>query len=136
MAIREATTSVQAPTPGQRPDRRRRRRDLRAGPIPAAALEQWQNTEAALTQLYRYAESRAIDAIDWYLADKRGKRIWSRGLRLVVIRLSPRRPPAPAGRRRPRAQPHRLGLRAARPGRGLRRVRPGSSASPRAGCAP
>jgi hypothetical protein len=67
---------------GQRPDRRRCRRDLRAGPIPAAALEQWRDTEAALTQLYRNAESRAIDAIDWYLADKRGKRIWPRGLRL------------------------------------------------------
>ena len=65
MAIREATTSVQEPTPaGPRPDRRRRRRDLRAGPIPAAALEQWQDTEAALAQLYRYAEARAIDAID------------------------------------------------------------------------
>jgi peptide chain release factor 2 len=38
---------------GQRPDRRRRRRDLCAGPIPAAALEQWRDTEAALTQLYR-----------------------------------------------------------------------------------
>ena len=88
MAIREATTSMQEPTPpGQRPDRRRRRRDLRAGPIPTAALEQWQDTEAALTQLYRYAEGRAIDAIDWYLADKRGKRSWSRGLRLLAILL-------------------------------------------------
>jgi SMODS and SLOG-associating 2TM effector domain 2 len=85
MAIREATTSLQEPA-GQRPDRRRRR-DLRAGPIPTPALEQWHDTEAALTQLYRYAEGRAIDAIDWYLADKRGKRIWSRGLRLVVILL-------------------------------------------------
>jgi hypothetical protein len=88
MAIGEATTSVQEPGPaGQRPERRRRRRDLRAGPIPAAALEQWQDTEAALTLLYRYAEGRAIDAIDWYLQDKRGKRIWSRGLRLLVILL-------------------------------------------------
>src|SRR5215216_7334055 len=88
MAIREATRSVQEPTPtGPRPDRRRRRRDRRAGPIPAAALEQWQDTETALTQLYRYAEARAIDAIDWYLADKRGKRIWSRGLRLLAILL-------------------------------------------------
>jgi SMODS and SLOG-associating 2TM effector domain 2 len=88
MAIREATTSVQEPTPaGPRPERRRRRRDLRAGPIPAAGLEQWQDTETALTQLYRYAEARAIDAIDWYLGDKRSKRIWSRGLRLLVILL-------------------------------------------------
>jgi hypothetical protein len=30
-------------------------------------MEQWQDTEAALAQLYRYAEGRAIDAIDWYL---------------------------------------------------------------------
>src|SRR5215211_903403 len=113
MAIREATTSVQEPTPaGPRPDRRRRRRDLRAGPIPAAALEQWQDTETALTQLYRYAEARAIDAIDWYLADKRSKRIWSRGLRLLVILLvTAGGLQPPARRRRPRAPPHRLGLR-------------------------
>jgi hypothetical protein len=50
-------------------------------------MDQWHDTEAALTQLYRYAEGRAIEATDWYLADKRGKRIWSRGLRLVVILL-------------------------------------------------
>jgi SMODS and SLOG-associating 2TM effector domain 2 len=88
MAIREATTSVAEPAPRQpRLDRRRRRQDLRPEPFPTAAMDQWQDTEAALTQLYRYAEGRAIDAIDWYLADKRGKRIWSRGLRLVAILL-------------------------------------------------
>jgi hypothetical protein len=89
MAIREATTSVEEPAPaGQRPARRwRRRRDLRPGPFPTAAMEQWQDTEAALTQLYRYAEGRAIAAADWYLQDKRGKRSWSRGLRLLVILL-------------------------------------------------
>jgi hypothetical protein len=88
MAIREATTSVEEPSAGPRPPRRwRRRRDLRTGPFPTATMEQWQDTEAALTQLYRYAEGRAIDAADWYLDDKRGKRIWSRGLRLLVILL-------------------------------------------------
>ena len=88
MAIREATTRVEEPAKGKpRPDRRRRRQDLRPGPFPTAGLEQWQDTEAALTQLYRYAEGRAIDAIDWYLADKRGKRSWSRGLRLLAILL-------------------------------------------------
>jgi hypothetical protein len=88
MAIRETTTRVEEPPPaGQRPARRWRRRDLRAGPFPTAAMEQWQDTEAALTQLYRYAEGRALDAADWYLQDKRGKRIWSRGLRLLVILL-------------------------------------------------
>jgi SMODS and SLOG-associating 2TM effector domain 2 len=88
MAIREATTSVEDPMPAEpRPDRRRRRQDLRAGPFPTAAMDQWHDTEAALTQLYRYAEGRAIEAADWYLADKRGKRSWSRGLRLVAILL-------------------------------------------------
>jgi hypothetical protein len=89
MAIREATTSGEGPTTAQSAGGRswRRRRDLRAGPFPAAAMEQWQDTEAALTQLYRYAEGRAIDAADWYLQDKRGKRIWTRGLRLLVILL-------------------------------------------------
>src|SRR5215211_2706551 len=88
MAIREATTRIEEPAKGKpRPDRRRRRPDLRPGPFPTAGLEQWQDTEAALTQLYRYAEGRAIEAIDWYLADKRGKRSWSRGLRLLAIVL-------------------------------------------------
>jgi hypothetical protein len=87
MAIREATTRVEEPAAKPRPDRRRRRRDLRAGPFPTAGLDQWQDTEAALTQLYRYAEGRAIDAVDWYLADKRGRRSWSRGLRLLAILL-------------------------------------------------
>jgi hypothetical protein len=91
MAIREATTSVEEPAAaGGRSGRRwwrRRRRDLRPTPIPMAAMEQWQDTETALTQLYRYAEGRAIEAADWYLQDKRGKRSWSRGLRLVAILL-------------------------------------------------
>jgi hypothetical protein len=68
-----------AARPAPPPPRPARRAD------PAAGLEQWQDTEAALTRLYRYAEARAIDAIDCYLADKRGKRIWSRRLLLVVI---------------------------------------------------
>ena len=88
MAIREATTSVEDQRPeGSRPDRRRRRHDLRPGPFPTVAMDQWNDTEAALTQLYRYAEGRAIEAVDWYLADKRGKRGWSRGLRLLAILL-------------------------------------------------
>jgi hypothetical protein len=65
----------------------RRRRDLRAVPFPDQALQQWQDPEAALHLLYRHAEARAIDAVDWYLEDKRGKRAWSRALRVVVILL-------------------------------------------------
>ena len=65
----------------------RRRRDLRAVPFPEQALQQWQDPEAALALLYRHAEARAIDAVDWYLEDKRGKRAWSRGLRVVAILL-------------------------------------------------
>jgi SMODS and SLOG-associating 2TM effector domain 2 len=88
MAIREATTSVEDPMPAElRPDRLRRRRDLRPGPFPTVAMEQWHDTESALAKLYRYAEGRAIEATDWYLQDKRGKRIWSRGLRLLAILL-------------------------------------------------
>jgi SMODS and SLOG-associating 2TM effector domain 2 len=65
----------------------RRRRDLRAVPFPDQALQQWHDPEVALTLLYRHAEARAIDAVDWYLEDKRGKRAWSRGLRVVAILL-------------------------------------------------
>jgi SMODS and SLOG-associating 2TM effector domain 2 len=136
MAIREATTSATEPAAGPRPDRCRRRRDLRAGPLPIAAMEQWQDAEAALTQLYRYAEGRAIDAVDWYLADKRGKRVWSRGLRLLAIAL------VTAGALQPL-------LDAAAPGPSRTAwamccwpwappasASTASSASPRAGCAP
>ena len=124
MAIREATTSVEEPRPsGPRPDRRRRRRDLRAGPFPTAAMDQWHDTEAAP---------------DPALPPRRGQ--GHRSHRLVppgqagqahlVPRAAPARhppghrgrPPAPARRRRPRPQPHRPGLRAARPGRRLHRV--------------
>jgi SMODS and SLOG-associating 2TM effector domain 2 len=66
---------------------RRRRRDLRAVPFPEQALQQWQDPEVALALLYRHAEGRAIDAVDWYLEDKRGKRAWSRGLRVLAILL-------------------------------------------------
>jgi hypothetical protein len=83
----------------------RRRRDLRAVPFPEQALQQWQEPEAALALLYRHAEGRAIDAVDWYLEDKRGKRAWSRGLRVVAILL------VVAGALQPV-------LEAARPGRG------------------
>ena len=64
-----------------------RRRDLRAVPFPDQALQQWQDPEVALARLYRHAEERAIDAVDWYLEDKRGKRAWSRALRVVAILL-------------------------------------------------
>lgn len=57
------------------------------GAIPDQALHQWQDPEVALALLYRHAEARAIDAVDWYLEDKRGKRAWSRGLRVVAILL-------------------------------------------------
>src|SRR5215207_9537945 len=50
-------------------------------------MEQWHDTESALAKLYRYAEGRAIEATDWYLQDKRGKRICPRGLRLLAILL-------------------------------------------------
>jgi hypothetical protein len=83
----------------------RRRRDLRAVPFPEQALHQWQEPETALALLYRYAEGRAIDAVDWYLEDKRGKRAWSRALRVAAILL------VVAGGLQPV-------LEAARPGRG------------------
>ena len=136
MAIREATTSVEDPMPAEpRPDRRRRRRrDLRAGPFPTVAMEQWHDTESALAKLYRYAEGRAIEATDWYLQDKRGKRIWSRGLRLLVILLvtaggsSPCSTPPPPG---PAAPP---GATCCSPWPPPASASTASSACPRAGC--
>jgi hypothetical protein len=80
-------SAARQPTAGREWWPWRRRRDLRAVPFPDQALQQWQDPEVALTLLYRHAEARAIDAVDWYLEDKRGKRAWSRGLRVVAILL-------------------------------------------------
>jgi hypothetical protein len=79
--------AAQLPATGRRWWPLRRRRDLRAVPFPEQALQQWQDPEVALALLYRHAEGRAIDAVDWYLEDKRGKRTWSRRLRVVAILL-------------------------------------------------
>jgi hypothetical protein len=79
--------AAQLPAAGRRWWPLRRRRDLRAVPFPEQALQQWQDPEVALALLYRHAEGRAIDAVDWYLEDKRSKRTWSRGLRAVAILL-------------------------------------------------
>ena len=137
MAIREATTSVEDPMPAEpRPDRRRRRRDPRAGPFPTVAMEQWHDTESALAKLYRYAEGRAIEATDWYLQDKRGKRIWSRGLRLLAILLvtaGALQPLLDAAAPGPAAPP---GATYCWPWPPPASASTASSASPRAGCAP
>jgi hypothetical protein len=62
--------------------------DLRAGAFPAGALEDWGDPDATLAALYRYVEDRATDAADWYLRDKRGKKRWSRALRVLAIVLA------------------------------------------------
>ena len=69
MAIREATTSVEDPMPAEpRLDRRRRRRDLRAGPFPTVAMEQWHDTESALAKLYlSWDKVRDRGALDGYV---------------------------------------------------------------------
>ena len=63
-------------------------RDLRAGAFPAGALDDWKDAEATLAALYRYVEDRATAAADWYLRHKRGKKRWSRGLRVLAIVLA------------------------------------------------
>lgn len=65
-----------------------RRDDLRAQRFPLAGPEDWRDPGQALTTLYRHAEDKALQAIDWYLRDKRSKKLSSRVLRAVAIILA------------------------------------------------
>lgn len=52
------------------------------------AAERWQEPGAVLAELYNDAESRAIEACEWYLADRRGKKNASRLLRALAVLLA------------------------------------------------
>lgn len=67
---------------------RRRKNDLTPQPFPVVAAERWQQPEAVLTELYEDAQSRAIEACEWYLADRVGKKNASRLLRGAAVLLA------------------------------------------------
>jgi len=64
---------------------RRRRGDLSTRPLPAVTREDWADPEAALILLYRQAEAKAAEAIDWYLRERRPKKRASRWIRAAAI---------------------------------------------------
>jgi SMODS and SLOG-associating 2TM effector domain 2 len=70
------------------PHRRWRRGDLRIAALPALSVEDWQHPDVVLDQLRRWAETHAEEAIEWYLRDKRAKRLGSRLLRGLTIILA------------------------------------------------
>lgn len=67
---------------------RSRKNDLTPRPFPIIAAERWRQPEAVLTGLYNDAQSRAIEACEWYLADRRGKKSASRLLRALAVLLA------------------------------------------------
>jgi hypothetical protein len=64
---------------------RRSKRDLRAPRFPVPSVEEWRDSPATLDTLRLWAEGNAAGAIEWYLRDKRLKRIGSRLLRALAI---------------------------------------------------
>jgi hypothetical protein len=87
-------------------------------------MDQWQDTEAALTQLYRHAEGRAIEPST---GTSRTSGASASGRAACACPSSSWSPPAASSPcstppPRPRPQPHRLGLRPARPGRRLEQL--------------
>ncbi len=62
----------------------KRERDLGARAFPEVAWEAGRFGEG-LELLYRWVEGEAVRAIEWYLAEKRGKAVFSRLLRVVAI---------------------------------------------------
>ena len=65
-----------------------RQRDLNAERYPFATPDDWRDPNQAFTTLYRHAEGKAIETMNWYLRDKRGKKRWSRALRALAIALA------------------------------------------------
>jgi SMODS and SLOG-associating 2TM effector domain 2 len=70
------------------PQRRGRRTDLRAHTFPLLPPDEWRHPGDALKRMYQDAEKYAIEAYDWYLADRLRKRTWSRRLRALTIILA------------------------------------------------
>src|ERR1022692_2489089 len=64
--------------------RRGRDVDLAASRLPAIS---WDKKIAGLSELSRWAEELAQEAIDWYLGEKKRKARWSRSLRLLAAIL-------------------------------------------------
>jgi hypothetical protein len=62
-------------------------RDLGARAFPVITPEDWRDPGETMTVLYRHAEATAMDAINWYLRDKRGKKRLSQLLRAASILL-------------------------------------------------
>lgn len=62
-------------------DTGKRQSDLLGQPVPRG---DWGEPAERLDELYRWVESRALRTIDWYLADRRRKRLAARLLRLAA----------------------------------------------------
>jgi hypothetical protein len=60
---------------------------LRATQFPVVTPDDWADPEKALLDLYRRAEVKAIEVVDWYLRDKRPRKLCSQGLRAVAVVL-------------------------------------------------
>jgi hypothetical protein len=52
---------------------------------PDVTVEKWNDQVRALDQLATWAESRTVETINWYLRDKKVKRLASRGFRAAAI---------------------------------------------------
>jgi hypothetical protein len=84
MAQASSSPSSPSETPvGTR--RKGRRSDIFPTAMPAVSPEDWIDPQSTLVTLYRRAEREALDAISWYLLDKRGKKKASRTLRAFAI---------------------------------------------------
>lgn len=66
----------------------RRRHDLRSPAMMVPSVEDWRDPAATLEKLRLGVEGNTAEAIDWYLRDKRLKRIGSRLLRALAILLA------------------------------------------------
>lgn len=62
--------------------------DVEVTRLPVLTEAEWQNAGEVLALLYDRAEERARTVSNWYLADRRGKRLASRSLRVVAIVLA------------------------------------------------
>ncbi|MBX6391569.1 MAG: SLATT domain-containing protein [Frankia sp.] len=74
------------PVPGRRGGRHAK--DLRTDPLPVVSPQEWDDTEVVLTTLYRRAEKKAIDTVEWYLRRNRRQKRVARLLRALAVLLA------------------------------------------------
>jgi hypothetical protein len=75
----------QKPDKPEKPEKQTGHTDISTAPRPDLGPDAWRDPAATIEVLRDWAEAHTITAIEWYLKDKRSKRIGSRATRALAV---------------------------------------------------